>query len=58
LLGGGTLPSDPAAVFDMSPMVKDRGSVPDAEAHLNRLTLRDVAICGIPACRATLPGNF
>jgi aminomethyltransferase len=30
-------------VFDISPMVKYRISGPDAEAYLNRLTLRDVA---------------
>ena len=32
-----------ATLFDISPMVKYRISGPDAEAYLNRLTLRDVA---------------
>lgn len=32
-----------AALFDISPMVKYRIEGPDAEAYLNRITLRDVA---------------
>ena len=32
-----------AALFDISPMVKYRIEGPDAEAFLNRVTLRDVA---------------
>ena len=39
-----------AALFDISPMVKYRIEGPDAEAYLNRVTLRDVAKLRPAAC--------